>query len=131
MRHEIGAPLLVEPPESNEQVRPEQLTLNEIAFLVLYMNDDDAAVSTAIAWIESGGGWTNAYRPEEENPLGGQDTGMWQVNEIWVPKLIAAKIIVEMNQLKIASQHREMHSECGRRHEHSGLLERAVRMLGR
>jgi hypothetical protein len=63
-----------------------KLTQSEIAFLARHVGFEgkDVHLVTAIAPIESGGGFTNIYRPESENPLGGQDTGLMQINsEAW------------------------------------------------
>lgn len=59
-----------------------KLSQSEIAFLARHVGftTPDAYVTTAIAPIESGGGFTNIYRPPDENPLGGQDTGLMQIN---------------------------------------------------
>lgn len=59
-----------------------KLSQSEIAFLARHVgfSGKDVYVLTAIAPIESGGGFTNIYRPEEQNPLGGQDTGLMQIN---------------------------------------------------
>ena len=64
-----------------------KLTLNEIAFLVKhseYWTGKDEAICVAQAWLESGGGYTNVYRPPYMNASGGQDTGLMQINsEAW------------------------------------------------
>lgn len=59
-----------------------KLSQSEIAFLARHVgfSGQDVYIVTAIAPIESGGGFTNIYRPEEQNPLGGQDTGLMQIN---------------------------------------------------
>lgn len=59
-----------------------KLSQSEIAFLARHVGfgGKDVYILTAIAIIESGGGFTNIYRPPNENPLGGQDTGLMQIN---------------------------------------------------
>lgn len=58
------------------------LTAPEIAYLAASVGwtGDDIAVAVAIVLAESGG-VTNAFRPESANPGGGNDRGLWQIND--------------------------------------------------
>lgn len=68
---------------TNPQRSGISLTRPEIAHLVMTVGNaspEQAITAVAIAWAESGGR-TNAYRPEQLNPLGGSDHGLFQVND--------------------------------------------------
>ncbi len=71
------------PPSSGVTLTPE-----EIAWLVLDAGwtGDNAATAVAIVLAESGGK-TNAYRPASANPRGGNDRGLWQINDKAHPAL--------------------------------------------
>lgn len=77
-------------PANAEGVKGARLTINEVAALVQQVGFPASEQPTAVAIImaESGGA-TNAFRPARLNPGGGNDRGLWQINDKAHPSVTA------------------------------------------
>lgn len=64
--------------------RPDALTLDEIASLVLDRGFGDPVTATAVVWGESRGHWKrDDPRANNTNGDGSTDRGLWQINDKW------------------------------------------------